>query len=108
MSVLKETMLNKPSKTPIDSDDSVESGNAEPLNETSDPVATLSFARSVIEHEQRALQSLAAALDAEFLRAVELILSCKSGHVIVTGMGKALARRQEDLGDAGLDGDSIL
>ena len=45
-------------------------------------------ARSIIEQEGRALLDLAARLNDDFGRAVELLVDC-TGHVVVTGMGKA-------------------
>jgi len=49
---------------------------------------TLEVGRRVITHEAAGLTMLAAALDATFQQAVELLLSAK-GRVIVTGMGKS-------------------
>jgi arabinose-5-phosphate isomerase len=48
----------------------------------------LAGGRRVIEEEARALHSLAAALDASFLAAVEMIAAVP-GRVVVTGMGKS-------------------
>ncbi len=48
----------------------------------------LSYARQVVEHEARALASLAKRLDARFVRAMELVEGCR-GRVVVSGMGKA-------------------
>lgn len=48
----------------------------------------LRFAREVLEHEARAIASLAERIDERFIDAARLILECK-GRVLVTGMGKA-------------------
>ena len=50
--------------------------------------AFLVTARRVISTEAEALSLLADALDVEFARAVELLLSVK-GRVIISGMGKS-------------------
>jgi arabinose-5-phosphate isomerase len=47
----------------------------------------LVFARHVLALEARAIEALAPRLSAGFVRAVELLVSCK-GHVVVTGIGK--------------------
>lgn len=57
------------------------------MTSASPPDDTLRYAREVIEHEARAVASLAARLDSRFARAVEMILACR-GRVVVTGMGK--------------------
>jgi len=49
---------------------------------------SLDTARKVLEIEAATLGDLVARLDARFLRAVELIYSCR-GRVVVTGMGKS-------------------
>lgn len=48
----------------------------------------LDLARKVIEIEAAAVQALASRIDDNFLKAINLILSCK-GRVIVSGMGKS-------------------
>ena len=48
----------------------------------------LELAREVLNIEAAALQALAARLDENFLRALDVILRCK-GRVIVSGMGKS-------------------
>ena len=48
----------------------------------------LRYAREIIQLEGQALQNLAARLDGEFCRAVDILFRCR-GSVIVTGMGKA-------------------
>ena len=48
----------------------------------------LEAARKVIQIEADAVETLAARLDEDFAKAVEMILAC-SGRVIVTGMGKS-------------------
>jgi arabinose-5-phosphate isomerase len=48
----------------------------------------LTYAREVVEHEARALASLAQRLDDRFLAAMETVHGC-AGRVVVTGMGKA-------------------
>lgn len=50
-----------------------------------DPV---SFGRSVIEDEGRALAALAESLDAPFAEAVDILLGMK-GKLIVAGLGKS-------------------
>lgn len=45
-------------------------------------------ARKVIQIEAEAVQALAARLDENFAKAVEMVLAC-SGRVVVTGMGKS-------------------
>lgn len=52
------------------------------------PFEQLRYAREIIVLEGQALASLAARLDGEFCRAVQLLHDCR-GSVIVTGMGKA-------------------
>jgi arabinose-5-phosphate isomerase len=49
---------------------------------------SLETARKVLEIEARALGELLARLDDRFLRAVEILFSCR-GRVVVTGMGKS-------------------
>lgn len=49
---------------------------------------SLETARKVLEIEARALGELLARLDHRFLRAVEILFSCR-GRVVVTGMGKS-------------------
>jgi arabinose-5-phosphate isomerase len=51
-------------------------------------VTLLEFARQVIETEAGAVRGMLAALDASFLRAVQLIVDC-SGSVLTSGIGKA-------------------
>lgn len=57
-----------------------------------EPVLTtaeqLAAGREVLQHEAAALASVVDRIDASFLAAVDMILSCR-GHVIVTGIGKA-------------------
>ncbi|MBI2922640.1 MAG: KpsF/GutQ family sugar-phosphate isomerase [Planctomycetes bacterium] len=48
----------------------------------------LDFARQVLQTEADAIRSLIHRLDASFVEAVRLVLTCK-GRVVVTGMGKA-------------------
>lgn len=48
----------------------------------------LNAARDVLHIESSALTDLSAHLDAEFVKAVELMLACK-GRVVVSGMGKS-------------------
>lgn len=48
----------------------------------------LDAARKVIQIEAEAVQALAARLDENFAKAVEMVLAC-SGRVVVTGMGKS-------------------
>ncbi|MCE9632767.1 MAG: KpsF/GutQ family sugar-phosphate isomerase [Methylophilales bacterium] len=48
----------------------------------------LALAREVLQVEAREVEALAARLDANFQRAVELILQCR-GRVVVSGMGKS-------------------
>lgn len=48
---------------------------------------TLAYGRRVLALEARAIDSLQPRLGAGFVRAVDLVLSCK-GHVVVTGIGK--------------------
>ena len=48
----------------------------------------LNLARSVFQIESEAVARLSARIDDDFVRAVELILSCK-GRVVVSGMGKS-------------------
>jgi arabinose-5-phosphate isomerase len=48
----------------------------------------LNLAREVLQIEAAAVQALCARLDDSFLRALDLILTCK-GRVIVSGMGKS-------------------
>ncbi len=55
------------------------------MKRTGDPLAT---ARQVLEVESRAVGALAAQLDDRFLRAVEILFTCK-GRVVVTGLGKS-------------------
>jgi arabinose-5-phosphate isomerase len=52
------------------------------------PLDQLRYAREIIALESRALASLAARLDGQFCRAVDLLFAC-SGSVITSGMGKA-------------------
>lgn len=49
---------------------------------------TLAFARAILRTEASALETVAARLDASFLRVVELLASCR-GRVAVTGIGKS-------------------
>jgi arabinose-5-phosphate isomerase len=55
---------------------------------TSQPSLRLSRAAEVIRAEARTIAGLEELLDAQFERAVELVLGCR-GMVVVTGMGKA-------------------
>ncbi|MGZ8257247.1 MAG: KpsF/GutQ family sugar-phosphate isomerase, partial [Gallionella sp.] len=48
----------------------------------------LDLAREVLNIEADAIKQLAIRLDADFLRALDLILACQ-GRVIVSGMGKS-------------------
>jgi len=48
----------------------------------------LDAARKVLQIEAEAVQALAARLDENFAKAVEMVLAC-SGRVVVTGMGKS-------------------
>lgn len=48
----------------------------------------LSKARAIVDIEIQALEDLKAQLDAQFVRAVDLMETCK-GRVIITGMGKS-------------------
>lgn len=50
--------------------------------------SALALARAVIEIEAQAVAALAARLDGEFLRAVDLLLGCR-GRVVVSGIGKS-------------------
>jgi arabinose-5-phosphate isomerase len=50
--------------------------------------ATLALARDVLNIEAQAVQALATRLDDQFVRAVELLLSCR-GRVVVSGVGKS-------------------
>ncbi|MGB3426752.1 MAG: KpsF/GutQ family sugar-phosphate isomerase [Burkholderiaceae bacterium] len=52
------------------------------------PAHALELARSVLEIEAGAVHALIARLDAQFARAVELLLRCK-GRVVVSGIGKS-------------------
>jgi arabinose-5-phosphate isomerase len=52
------------------------------------PTRALDLARDVLTTEASALQTLAQRVGDEFLRALEIILSCE-GRVIVSGMGKS-------------------
>lgn len=47
----------------------------------------LAYGRSVLEHEARAIQSVTQRLDAQFLRALDVLRSC-NGAIVVTGIGK--------------------
>ena len=53
-----------------------------------DAVQALEAGRRVLEIEARAVHDLAVRLDAQFVRAAELVLACK-GRVVVSGMGKS-------------------
>ncbi len=53
-----------------------------------DPTDLIQHARSVLDTEARAIQSLADRLDEHFIEACQRILDC-SGHLIITGMGKS-------------------
>src|SRR6187401_1143914 len=46
------------------------------------------FGRQMVHDEARALDALADSLDAEFEKAVQLLLDCK-GKLIVSGLGKS-------------------
>src|SRR5919205_666656 len=50
--------------------------------------ADLDVARAVLGTEAQALRALAAALDGDFVRAIE-ILAGASGRIVVSGMGKS-------------------
>lgn len=52
------------------------------------PSRSLDLAREVLLIEARAVEALAQRLDADFQRAIELILQCR-GRVVVSGMGKS-------------------
>lgn len=49
---------------------------------------SLDIARRVLRIESQAIQDLAARLDGQFERAIEILFACK-GRVVVTGMGKS-------------------
>ena len=53
-----------------------------------DPGATLALARDTLTIEARAISAMAERLDARFVQAVRLALTCK-GRLVVTGMGKS-------------------
>jgi arabinose-5-phosphate isomerase len=57
-------------------------------SEPARPLDQLRYAREIIAAESRALANLAARLDGEFCRAVDLVFHCR-GSVITCGMGKA-------------------
>ena len=48
---------------------------------------TLALAKKVLRLEASEIEMLAGRLDAQFERAVELILQCR-GRIVVSGMGK--------------------
>ena len=50
--------------------------------------ATLDLAREVLEIEAAAIHALVPRLDAQFQRAIDLVLACK-GRVTVSGIGKS-------------------
>ncbi len=50
--------------------------------------AALALAREVIAIEAAAVAALAARIDADFQRAVDLLLACR-GRVVVSGVGKS-------------------
>lgn len=52
------------------------------------PRHAIDLARDVLETEAGAVQALVARLDAQFTRAVEILLNCK-GRVVVSGIGKS-------------------
>jgi arabinose-5-phosphate isomerase len=52
------------------------------------PFERLSYAREIVRMEAGALERVAARLDLEFCRAVDLLVECR-GSVVVTGIGKA-------------------
>lgn len=56
-----------------------------------DLAAELTFARTLLGAEARAIDALAAGLDRPFHRAVELIVQCadRGGNVLVSGLGKS-------------------
>jgi len=58
---------------------------SEPKHQETGPV--VAFGRRVIEAEAAALSRMSALLDAQFEKAVELVLACQ-GSVVVTGVGK--------------------
>lgn len=47
----------------------------------------LSYGRTVLEHEARAILSVTRRLDGQFLKAIDLLRGC-SGAIVVTGIGK--------------------
>jgi arabinose-5-phosphate isomerase len=51
-------------------------------------VDSVPFAQGILRHEAEAILTLAARLDGEFSRCAKQLLCC-SGHVVVTGIGKA-------------------
>ncbi|MEO8004272.1 MAG: KpsF/GutQ family sugar-phosphate isomerase [Betaproteobacteria bacterium] len=53
-----------------------------------DSAAALAAGRRVLEIEARAVGALAARLDANFVRAAQIVFECK-GRVVVSGMGKS-------------------
>jgi len=53
-----------------------------------DELTILANARAVMETESQAIGALALRLDASFVQAVQLLLTCQ-GHVVITGMGKS-------------------
>ncbi|MGZ8253650.1 MAG: KpsF/GutQ family sugar-phosphate isomerase [Burkholderiaceae bacterium] len=55
---------------------------------TAVPAHAIELARNVLEIEAGAVQALAARLDAQFARAVQLLLQCR-GRVVVSGIGKS-------------------
>jgi len=54
----------------------------------SDPLDDLGYAREILRLEAEAVRALGPLLDANFARAVEMILACE-GQVVTTGMGKS-------------------
>jgi arabinose-5-phosphate isomerase len=50
--------------------------------------AEVKYAREVLSREARAIVNLSGSIDAQFIKAVDLVYSC-DGKVVVTGMGKA-------------------
>lgn len=53
-----------------------------------DPKSVMQMARQVIDIEARAVVNLADTIDANFVKAVELLLNCQ-GRVVIIGMGKS-------------------
>ena len=58
------------------------------MNRHKSATVDLTLARKVLETEAAAILALVDQLDAQFDRAVEVLLTCQ-GRVIVTGMGKS-------------------